>query len=97
MIECRGEMANEFFVRCNGRSRRFTGCKSRFLQTADGGKGIASVAAESISDYFGSIVNDELLFGGSWFTRGRYEKTHLSPYKDRCGKYICGTTLLDEQ
>ena len=39
-------MANDFFVRCNCRNRRFTGCKSRFLQAADGGKGIASAANE---------------------------------------------------
>ena len=39
-------MVNEFFVRCNCRNRRFTGCKSRFLQAADGGKGIASAANE---------------------------------------------------
>ena len=39
-------MANEFFVRCNCRNRRFAGCKSRFLQAADGGKGIASAANE---------------------------------------------------
>ena len=29
-------MANEFFVRCNCKNRRFTGGKSRFLQAADG-------------------------------------------------------------
>ena len=39
-------MANAFFVRCDCRNRRFTGGKSRFLQEADGGKGIASAADE---------------------------------------------------
>ena len=39
-------MANAFFVRCDCRNRRFTGGKSRFLQEADGRKGIASAANE---------------------------------------------------
>ena len=39
-------MANAFFVRCDCRNRRFTGGKSRFLQEADGRKGIASAADE---------------------------------------------------
>ena len=39
-------MANAFFVRCDCRNRRFTGDKSRFLQEADGGKGIANAADE---------------------------------------------------
>ena len=39
-------MANAFFVRCDCRNRRFTGGKSRFLQEADGGKGIAIAADE---------------------------------------------------
>ena len=39
-------MANEFFVRCNCRFRRFTGGKSRNLQAADGEKGIANAADE---------------------------------------------------
>jgi len=39
-------MANAFFVRCDCRNRRFTGGKSRFLQEADGGKGIANAADE---------------------------------------------------
>ena len=39
-------MAYEFFVRRDGRNRRFTGGKSRFLQEADGGKGVTSAAAE---------------------------------------------------
>ena len=37
---------DEFFVRCNCKNRRFTGGKSRFLQEADGRKGIASAADE---------------------------------------------------
>ena len=39
-------MANAFFVRCDCRNRRFTGGKSRFLQEANGGKGIANAADE---------------------------------------------------
>ena len=39
-------MAYEFFVRRDGRNRRFTGGKLRFLQEADGGKGATSAAAE---------------------------------------------------
>ena len=39
-------MANEFFVRRDGRDQRFAGGKSRFLQEADGGKGVTSAAAE---------------------------------------------------
>ena len=39
-------MAYEFFVRRDGRNRRFTGGKSRFLQEADDGKGVTSAAAE---------------------------------------------------
>ena len=39
-------MANAFFVRCDYRNRRFTGGKSRFLQKADGRKGIAYAANE---------------------------------------------------
>ena len=41
-----GAEANEFFVRCNGRFWRFTGGKSKNLQAADGGKGIAYAANE---------------------------------------------------
>ena len=39
-------ITSAFFVRCNGKNRRFAGGKSRFLQAADGGKGIVSAAAE---------------------------------------------------
>ena len=41
-----GAEANEFFVSCNGRFWRFTGGKSKNLQAADGGKGIAYAANE---------------------------------------------------
>ena len=49
-------MANAFFVRCDCRNRRFTGGKSRFLQEADGRKGIASAADELC----GSALNRNL-------------------------------------
>ena len=39
-------MTNGFFVRCKCKFRRFTGCKSRNLHAADGGKDIARRAAE---------------------------------------------------
>ena len=64
-------MANAFFVRCDCRNRRFTGGKSRFLQEADGRKGIASAADELcgsalhsriLSDAFGNI--DGIISGG---------------------------------
>ena len=45
-------MANAFFVRCDCRNRRFTGGKSRFLQEADGRKGIASAADELCGSAF---------------------------------------------
>ena len=41
-----GAEANEFFIRCNGRFWRLTGGKSKNLQAADGGKGIAYAANE---------------------------------------------------
>ncbi len=44
-----GRLADKFFVRCNCKNRRFTGSKSRFLQAADGGKGIRQMVAEWIS------------------------------------------------
>ena len=39
-------MNSEFCVRYDCRNRRFTGCKSRFLQEVDGAKGTSSAAAE---------------------------------------------------
>ena len=48
-------MANAFFVRCDCRNRRFTGGKSRFLQEADGRKGIASAANELCGSAFHSL------------------------------------------
>ena len=44
-----------FFVRCDCRNRRFTGGKSRFLQEADGRKGIASAADELCGSAQGKI------------------------------------------
>ena len=39
-------VTSAFFVRGNGKNRRFTKGKSRVLQAADGGNGIVSAAAE---------------------------------------------------
>ena len=65
-------MANAFFVRCDCRNRRFTGGKSRFLQEADGRKGIASAADElcgSALCFFlrfreGQVVTEQTVHGG---------------------------------
>ena len=58
-------MANAFFVRCDCRNRRFTGGKSRFLQEADGRKGIASAADE--------LCGIAFIRGGPKGWRGRSE------------------------
>ena len=50
-------MSNEFCVRCDCRNRRFTGCKSKFPQEADGAKGMFSGAAE--------LCGDALTFGNA--------------------------------
>ena len=64
-------MANAFFVRCDCRNRRFTGGKSRFLQEADGRKGIASAADELC----GSALIKEINFLYFTFSQKLYRKS----------------------